>query len=49
LGTIAGGGSAQTTLNFSSAAGTDKAVVVEKLSGTYTGGSFSTSGRAALP
>jgi hypothetical protein len=49
LGTIAGGGSAQTTLSFSSAAGADKAVVVEKLSGTYTGGSFSTSGRAALP
>jgi len=49
FGAIAGGASAHTTLSFSSAAGADKAVVAEKLSGTYTGGSFSSNLRAALP
>ena len=49
LGDIAGGGSASVTLTFPSSAGTDGAPVVQKLSGTYTGGTFGGSFRATLP
>ena len=49
LGTIAGGGSASVTLTFPSSAGTPGAGVVEKLTGTYTGGTFGGSFRATLP
>jgi uncharacterized protein len=49
FGDIAGGGSASVTLTFPSSAGTDGAPVVQKLSGTYTGGTFGGSFRATLP
>jgi YVTN family beta-propeller protein len=49
LGTIAVGGSASVTIDFPSSAGADNTSVVEKLAGTYTGGSFSANGRAKLP
>jgi len=49
LGDIAGGGSATVTLTFPSSAGGDGATVAERLSGTYTGGSFGGSFRAVLP
>ncbi|MGB7985770.1 MAG: MBG domain-containing protein [Terracidiphilus sp.] len=50
LGTIAaGGGSASATVNFPASAGADGTTVVEKISGSYTGGTFSTSIRAKLP
>jgi hypothetical protein len=49
LGDIASGGSAVVTLTFPSSAGADGAGVVEKLSGTYTGGTFGGSFRAMLP
>jgi hypothetical protein len=49
LGDIASGGSASVTLTFPSSAGGDGAGVVERLSGTYTGGTFGGSFRATLP
>jgi hypothetical protein len=49
LGTIPGGGSSSVTLTFPSSAGADGAGVVEKLTGTYTGGTLGGSFRAILP
>lgn len=49
LGAIAVGGTASTTLTFPSSAGADHAATVERFSGTYTGGSFSSTLRAVLP
>ena len=50
LQTIPGaGGSAMVTLTFPSSAGADGAGVVERLAGTYTGGTFGGSFRAILP
>jgi pectate lyase len=50
LGNIAhGGGSASVTLTFPSSAGNPGAAVVEKLTGTYSGGTFGGSFRATLP
>jgi hypothetical protein len=50
LGAIASGGGKQTvTLTFPSTAGASGAAVVEKLVGSYTGGSFSIAARATLP
>jgi hypothetical protein len=50
LGTLAaGGGSATVTVNFPASAGANGATVVEKISGSYTGGTFSSSVRATLP
>jgi hypothetical protein len=49
LGDIASGDSASVTLTFPSSAGGDGATVAERLSGTYTGGTFGGSFRATLP
>jgi hypothetical protein len=49
LGDLASGGSASVTLTFPSSAGADGAGTVERLSGTYTGGTFGGSFRAILP
>jgi hypothetical protein len=49
LGDIAPGGSASATLTFPSSAGADGATVAERLTGTYTGGTFGGSSRAVLP
>ena len=49
LGGIASGGSATVTLTFPTSAGADEAPAIEKLTGTYTGGSFGGSFRATLP
>jgi sugar lactone lactonase YvrE len=50
FGSIAGsGGSVKMVITFPSSAGADGAGVVEKYSGTYTGGSFAASIRATLP
>jgi hypothetical protein len=49
LGTIAAGGHITKTITFSGAAGADGAGVVEKYTGTYTGGTFTGSIRAVLP
>jgi polygalacturonase len=49
LGTLASGGSASVTLTFPASAGTPGGGVVEKLTGTYTGGTFGGSFRATLP
>jgi hypothetical protein len=49
LGDIASGGSASAILTFPSSAGADGAGVVEKLYGTYDGGTFGGSFRATLP
>jgi hypothetical protein len=49
LGDIVSGGSASVTLTFPSSAGADGAGAVEKLSGTYDGGTFGGSFRATLP
>jgi hypothetical protein len=49
LGAIAVGGTASATLTFPSSAGADGAATVERFSGTYTGGSFSSTLRAVLP
>lgn len=49
LGTLAaGGGSATVTVNFPGSAGTDGTGVVEKIGGSYTGGTFASSVRSAL-
>jgi len=47
--TIAVGGSTTLVINFPATAGSDGATVVEKLSGTYTGGTFASSLRTQLP
>jgi polygalacturonase len=47
--TLAPGGSTTLVINFPASAGSDGATVVEKLSGTYTGGTFTSSLRAQLP
>jgi pectate lyase len=44
-----GGGSASVTLTFPASAGNPGSAVVEKLTGTYTGGTFGGSFRATLP
>jgi hypothetical protein len=50
LGNISpGGGSAVTTVNFPASAGVSGAAVIERYSGTYTGGTFVGSIRATLP
>ena len=49
LGDIAAGGSASVTLTFPTSTGADGAGVVERLSGTYNGGTFGGSFRATLP
>jgi hypothetical protein len=50
LGTLAaGGGTATVTVNFPGSAGANGAAVVEKISGSYTGGTFSASVHATLP
>jgi len=50
LGNIShGGGSASVTLTFPASAGVSGAPVVEKLTGSYTGGTFGGSFRATLP
>lgn len=49
LGDIPSGGSATTTLTFPSSTGSDGAGVVQKLAGTYDGGTFGGSFRAVLP
>jgi uncharacterized protein len=49
FGTIAHGGSAAVTVTFPSSAGVSGAGVVEKLAGTYTGGTFGGSTRVVLP
>ena len=49
LGDIPAAGSASVTLTFPSSAGADGAGAVEKLAGTYNGGTFGGSFRAVLP
>jgi Beta-propeller repeat len=49
LGTIAGGEIAQVTVNFSGSAGLSSGTSTITLSGTYTGGGFSSTGRVTLP
>ena len=49
LGDIPSGGSASVTLTFPSSAGADGSGTVERLSGTYNGGTFGGSLRAVLP
>jgi hypothetical protein len=49
FGDIPSGGSQSVTVNFPSSAGGDGAGVVERLAGTYTGGTFGGSFRAVLP
>jgi hypothetical protein len=49
VGTIAPGSYATFVVNFPTTAGDSGAVVIEKYSGTYTGGTFSSSIRATLP
>ncbi len=49
LGKIIAGGSAVVTASFPSSAGISGAMVVEKLAGTYTGGTFQSTLRAILP
>jgi hypothetical protein len=49
LGDIPSGGSASVTLTFPASAGADGAGVVEKLAGTYTGGTLGGTYRVVLP
>ena len=49
FGAIPNGGSASVTLTFPASAGAHGAAVVERLTGTYTGGTFGGSFRATLP
>jgi type IV secretory pathway protease TraF len=50
LGTLAaGGGFATVTVNFPASAGANGAAVVEKITGSYIGGTFSASVHATLP
>jgi hypothetical protein len=49
LGDIASGASASVTLTFPSSAGANGATVIQKLSGTYSGGTFGANARTILP
>lgn len=49
LGTIQPGSTVSATLSFPSAAGTSGSTVAQRLTGTYSGGSFGASSRAVLP
>jgi len=49
LGDVQPGASAVATFFFPASAGTPGAAVVEKYTGTYTGGTFGLTVRAALP
>jgi hypothetical protein len=49
LGNIAPGGSTTAVVTFPASAGASGANVVERLSGTYTGGTFATTLRVKLP
>ena len=49
VGTLAPGAAATVPVAFAGSAGSDGATVLEKLTGTYTGGSFTASIRAQLP
>ncbi len=49
FGNIASGASASATLTFPVSAGVSGAMVLEKLTGTYTGGTFGSSFRVTLP
>jgi len=49
FGNIAGGGSATMTITFPASAGASGTAVVERLTGTYTGGTFGGSFRVTLP
>jgi hypothetical protein len=49
VGNIAVGGSVQAVVAFPATAGADHQAVIERYSGTYTGGSFGASIRATLP
>ena len=49
LGDIPSGGSASTTITFPASTGSDGQGVVQKLAGTYNGGTFGGSFRAVLP
>jgi hypothetical protein len=49
LGTIGAGNSAVATIDFPSSAGSPGSTVVERYTGTYTGGTFSGSMRGVLP
>ena len=49
VGTIPAGGSAEVTIAVPGSAGTSGAASTISLSGTYTGGTFSSSGRLTLP
>ena len=49
IGNIAPGGSATVVITFPSSAGASGTTVVERLSGTYTGGTFSANLRVKLP
>jgi hypothetical protein len=49
LGTIGPGGNAVATISFPASAGVSGTKVIEKLTGTYTGGTFGGSFRATLP
>lgn len=49
LGTIQPGGTSTATVSFPAAAGTSGSTVAQRLTGTYSGGSFGGSSRAVLP
>jgi hypothetical protein len=49
LGTIQPGGSATATISFPATAGAPGSTVAQRLTGTYSGGSFGGSSRAVLP
>lgn len=49
VGDLPAGAAATVTLSFPASAGADHAAIVERFSGTYTGGSFGGSQRAVLP
>lgn len=49
LGTIQPGGTATATISFPATAGASGSTVAQRLTGTYSGGSFGSSSRAILP
>jgi hypothetical protein len=49
LGTIQPGGLATATISFSATAGAPGSTVAQRLTGTYSGGSFGGGSRAVLP
>jgi hypothetical protein len=49
LGTVAAGGAVPATLTFPGSVGTSGAAAMLTVSGTYTGGSFSTAVRVTIP